>query len=278
MPTLTLNYADNIQETNLNLYQFGLRPEDEAEQVADFALADGRNNAITLVPDTDWGARLQRAFTERFELLGGRVVGAGVYPSKKNDYSVAIKKLLNLSSSEQRKSLIQHTIGLQTSFEPRRRQDVDMVFIAANSRQARLIKPQLKFHRAQSLPVYATSNISSSSGNSDDDRDLDDILFVDIPWMLDNVQNKEYQQVRKLWPDASKRFSRLFALGIDAYRLVPSLRRLMINPGESELLNTGRLSVDKNGRVKRALLMATYQKGVAQLLEQPPEVESMTLE
>ena len=86
--------------------------------------------------------------------------------------------------------------------------DVDMVFIAANSRQARLIKPQLKFHRAQTLPVYATSRISSSSGNSDDDRDLDEILFVDIPWMLDNENNREYQQVRKLWPDASRRFSR----------------------------------------------------------------------
>ena len=271
VPTLALNYAEETQKTNLDLYQFGLRPEDEAEQIADFALAEGRNHAITLVPDTNWGARLQKAFSERFEMLGGRVVGTQVYPSKENDYSAAIKNLLNLTSSERRRTLIQHTIGQQTSFEPRRRQDVDMVFIAANARQARLIKPQLKFHRAQTLPVYATSHISSSSGNSDSDRDLDEILFVDIPWMLDNSQSKDYRQVRKLWPDASKRFSRLFALGIDAYRMIPSLRRLMINPDESELLNTGRLSVDKYGRVRRALLMATFQKGVSQILPQSLE-------
>ncbi|MEE8364705.1 MAG: penicillin-binding protein activator [Gammaproteobacteria bacterium] len=271
VPTLALNYAEETREAMLNLYQFGLRPEDEAEQIADLALAEGRNHAVTLVPDTDWGARLQRAFTERFELLGGRVVGAEVYPSKKNDYSAAIKKLLNLTSSEQRRTMIQQTIGQKTSFESRRRQDVDMVFIAANSRQARLIKPQLKFYRAQTLPVYATSHISSSSGNPDDDRDLDGILFVDIPWMLDNAQNRDFRQVSKLWPDFSKRFSRLFALGIDAYRMIPSLRRLMIHPGESELLNTGRLTVDKNGHVKRALLMATYEKGVARLLQQPLE-------
>ncbi len=278
VPTLTLNYAEETTEAKLNLYQFGLKPEDEAEQIADFALAEGRNQAITLVPDTDWGARLQRAFSERFEMLGGRIVGTGVYPSKKNDYSAAIKKLLNLNSSEQRRKMIQQTIERKTSFEPRRRQDVDMIFIAANSRQARLIKPQLEFYRAQTLPVYATSHISSSSGNSDSDRDLDGILFVDIPWMLDNAQNQDFQQVSKLWPDSSKRFSRLFALGIDAYRMIPSLRRLMIRPGESELLNTGRLTVDEYGHVKRALLMATYDKGIARLLQRPLDAVNSVIE
>jgi hypothetical protein len=270
VPTLALNYAEDTREPTLNLYQFGLRPEDEAEQIADFALAEGRNLAITLVPDTEWGTRLQNAFTERFEKLGGRVVGSEFYPSKKNDYSASIKKLLNLSTSNSRHTIIQQVIGQPVSFEPRRRQDVDMVFIAANSRQARLIKPQLKFHQAQSLPVYATSHISSSNSNSDDDRDLNDIQFVDIPWMLDNSDNRDFQEIRHYWPSSSKHFSRLYALGIDAYRLIPALRRLMINPGETELRNTGQLSVDKNGRVKRALLIATYDRGIAKLLEQPP--------
>jgi outer membrane PBP1 activator LpoA protein len=144
-----------------------------------------------------------------------------------------------------------------------------MIFIAANSRQARLIKPQLKFHHAQDLPVYTTSHISSSGGNPDDDRDLDEILYVDIPWMLDNRNNPDYRQVSRLWPEESQRFSRLFALGIDAYRMIPSLRRLMINPEESRLHNTGTLSVDKHGRVKRSLMMATYEKGRATLLESP---------
>ena len=144
-----------------------------------------------------------------------------------------------------------------------------MIFIAANSRQARLIKPQLKFHHAQDLPVYATSHISSSNANPDDDRDLNEILFVDIPWMLDNRNNRDHKQISRLWPDSSQRFSRLFALGIDAYRMIPSLRRLMINPEETALHNTGLLSVDKTGRVKRSLLMATYEKGKTKLLQAP---------
>ena len=124
-------------------------------------------------------------------------------------------------------------------------------------------------HHAQDLPVYATSHISASNSNPDDDRDLDDILFVDIPWMLDNRDSHDHKQISYLWPDSSQRFSRLFALGIDAYRMIPSLRRLMINPTESIKHNTGLLSVDKTGRVRRSLLMATYEKGRTRLLETP---------
>ena len=273
VPTLTLNYGNEVERTELNLYQFGLRPEDEAEQVADYALAQDKHNALVLVPDTEWGMRLQQAFSKRFESLGGRVVDSSVYPAKNNDYSAAIKDLLNLTSSNHRRSILQQVIGEEVRFEARRRQDIDMIFIAANSRQARLIKPQLKFHRAQDLPVYATSHISSSNANPDDDRDLDEILFVDIPWMLDNRGNRDHQQISRLWPDDSQRFSRLFALGIDAYRMIPSLRRLMINPGESVSQNTGLLSVDKYGRIKRALMMATYEKGRAKLLLSPQPVQ-----
>ena len=226
-----------------------------------------------LVPDTEWGYRLQRAFSKRFEALGGHVVGSATYPAKKNDYSAAIKNLLNLTTSNHRKSILQQVIQEQVNFDARRRQDVDMIFIAANSRQARLIKPQLKFHHAQDLPVYATSHISSSQSNPDDDRDLNDILFVDIPWMLDNRSNPDHRQISRLWPEESRRFSRLFALGIDAYRIIPSLRRLMINPDESQLHNTGQLSVDRSGRVKRSLLMATYEKGRAKLLEAPQRLD-----
>jgi len=86
--------------------------------------------------------------------------------------------------------------------------------------------------------------------------------------MLDNSENQDFKQISHYWPDSSKRFSRLYALGIDAYRLIPALRRLMINPGETVLSNTGQLSVDKNGRIRRTLLMATYDKGVTSLLEQ----------
>ncbi len=271
IPTLTLNYADDDSIGINNLYQFGLRPEDEAEQIADYALVNAHYHAVTLTPDSNLGDRLRNAFTTRFEALGGLVVDSARYPASKNDYSASIKRLMNLNDSERRHSILQQVTRQKSEFIPRRRQDVDMVFIAGNPRQARLIKPQLKFHHAKDLPVYATSSISSSVSNADADRDLNGIQFVDTPWALDNSNNSDYQNIMQLWPKQNQRYARFFALGLDAYRLIPSLRRLMVNPQENVKLNTGTISVDSNGRVHRELLLATYEKGLARVLKQSVE-------
>ena len=275
VPTLTLNYADDDSFGINNLYQFGLRPEDEAEQIADYALVSNQYHAVTLTPDSKLGDRLNKAFTERFEALGGQVVESARYPSRKNDYSPSIKQLLNLNSSNRRHSLLDQITGEKSEFIPRRRQDVDMIFIAGNPRQARLIKPQLKFHHARGLEVYATSSISSSISDPDADRDLDDIIFVDTPWALTNTTNPDFAAIKKLWPKQSERYARFFAMGIDAYTLIPSLRRLLITPEEKIVLNSGTVSVDKNGRVHRELILATYKRGRAEILrDSVEEVES----
>ena len=268
VPTLTLNYADDAHHGAENLYQFGLSPEDEAEQVADYALVDGRYHALTLTPDTRLGERLRTAFSRRFEALGGQVVGGADYAARKSDYSVPIKQMLNLTSSYRRHDILQTVIGRKIEFIPRRRQDVDMIFIVGNPRQARLIKPQLKFHRAKDLPVYATSSVSSGSPDPDADRDLNGLLFVDTPWSLQNASNPDYQEVARRWPKSVKRYGRFFALGIDAYRLIPALRRLLANPGEKVAMNSGILSVDRNGRVHRELILATFEKGLARVLKE----------
>ncbi len=272
VPTLTLNYADDNSYGINNLYQFGLRPEDEAEQIADYALINSQYHAITLTPDSKLGERLNKAFTDRFEALGGQVVDTARYPSRKNDYSPSIKQLLNLNSSNRRHSILQQVTAEKSEFIPRRRQDVDMIFITGNPRQARLIKPQLKFHHAKGLKVYATSSISSSISNPDADRDLNEILFVDTPWALTSNTNADFSNIKKLWPKQSERYARFFALGIDAYNLIPSLRRLLINPEEKMAMNTGSITVDKNGRIHRELIMATYLKGRAEVLKQSVEI------
>ncbi len=267
VPTLTLNYASDTNRGANDLFQFGLSPEDEAEQVADYALVDGRYHALTLTPDTRLGKRLSRAFSRRFEALGGQVVGGAEYAARKSDYSLPIKHMLNLSSSYRRHDILQTVLGRKIEFIPRRRQDVDMIFIVGNPRQARLIKPQLKFHRAMDLPVYATSMVSSGTPDADADRDLNGLLFVDTPWSLQNDSNPDYQQIARRWPKSVKRYGRFFALGIDAYRLIPSLRRLLLNPGEKLPMNTGTITLDANGRVHRELLLVTFEKGLAKIIK-----------
>jgi len=271
VPTLALNYSQ--QENNAhNLFQFGLKPEDEAEQVADYALLDSHYTAATLMPDTAWGQRLNKAFKLHYERLGGSIYSEAKYPSKSNDYGLAIKNLLNLSQSKSRHSFIQTVIGEKTEFHPRRRQDIDMIFIGANARQARIIKPQLKFHYAQDIQVYGTSHIANSNSkkSADNDRDLNGVYYVDMPWTLKSKQFNETKDIAKYWPTLNKSHGKLFALGIDAYRLIPQLKRLKLNPNETYKGLTGNLSIDQQGLIHRELLLATYKKG--KQVEITPEI------
>ena len=71
----------------------------------------------------------------------------------------------------QRYQRLRANIGGPLQFDPRRRQDIDFVFLAADAKAGRLIKSQLKFHYSGDLPVYSTSSIYSRDGRSDSDLD-----------------------------------------------------------------------------------------------------------
>ena len=263
-PVLSLNYLPgDADERPQDLYQFGLLPEDEAREAADAAIQNEHFNAVTLVPAGDWGGRMSDAFRSRFETLGGVVVESSRYNSEASDYGRPIQTLLNLDSSYARERRLQNTIGRDVRFEPRRRQDIEMIFMAAMPRQARLLEPQLEFHRAGDLPVYAPSHVFSGVPDPDSDWDINGLFFTDIPWILDNLEDPAplYRSVTGHWPGARGQYPRLYALGIDAFAVLPHLRRL----GESDhgVLNgrTGRLTLDVDGRVHRQPRWGTFIKG-----------------
>jgi outer membrane PBP1 activator LpoA protein len=270
VPILTLNYAENPLSLSDNLYQFGLLPEDEARQVAELAIRDNHTTAAVLVPDSDWGRRLQSAFTERFEELGGSVLTYQQYPTNVDDYSRQLKMLFNLDDSEARHRDLQHILGTRLNFMPYRRQDIDMIFLAGTNRSARGIIPALKFHHAGDLPVYATSHVYSGY-HDQADRDLEGVIFCDLPWTLttDNTLKQDFSTV---WKD-QRTYTRLFALGIDAYNIVQNLQYLQAHDYARFSGETGSISIDENQRLHRELLWAKFNNGIPVYLDLtiPPE-------
>jgi hypothetical protein len=139
-----------------------------------------------------------------------------------------------------------------------------MIFIAATPRDARQIKPQFKFHYAGELPVYATSHIFSGEIDRNADRDIDDLFYCDMPWVLSDSPLK--QTLQKLWP-SQIHYGRFFALGADAYNLVPYLGRLQSKTWERFSGYTGNIYLDSQNRLHRELLWARFVKGIPQLLD-----------
>jgi outer membrane PBP1 activator LpoA protein len=266
VPVLTLNYADR-GNTPSGFYQFGLSPEQEAQQVAERAWLDGNNRALVMTPDSPWGERVARAFSEHWQKLGGILLKQEAYPDDKNDFSVQIQSLLELDLSKDRARKLRAVLHSDLRFEPRRRQDADYVFLAAFPRQARLIRPQLKFHYASGLPIYSTSHVFSGIRSRYKDRDMDDIEFCDTPWTLEQNPSPLKRRLTRLWPEQSRDYSRFFALGIDAYELIPQLDYLHMFRHERFNGVTGILSLNEDRRVFRTLEWARFDKGLPTLLQ-----------
>ncbi|MEJ2141748.1 MAG: penicillin-binding protein activator [Gammaproteobacteria bacterium] len=262
VPTLALNNEldDNIPE---NLFQFGLSPEDEARQVAERTWLDGHVNAAVLVPQGPWGERVYHAFAERWQQIGGKIVEVQQYIARDNDFSQPIRKLMNIDESQSRYRSVEYLLNRKVKFTPRRRQDVDFIFIAAYPRQARQIRPQLKFYHASDLPVYATSHVYTGNLNQERDRDMDGLAFGDMPWVLS--ESTTHRSLRtELEPYISKagnRLQRLYALGVDAYNIIAALNTLKRYPYERYDGETGSLSLDGKQRIHRQLTWVKFRSG-----------------
>jgi len=280
VPVLALNYlADPEASVPASFHQFGLAPEDEARQVAEAAVRNDRLHALALTPGNAWGDRLLAAFSERLERLGGVVLEETRYDPESTDYARPIQLLLDLDASRARYRRLREVIGTDVRFEPRRRDDAEVIFLAAQPQQARLAVPQLEFHRIGNIPVYATSHVFSGEVNPDDDWDMNGLFFTEIPWILDRAADtptRFQRMVEARWPAGTERDQRLFALGADALEIVPLLERLRAGSGTAHAGRTGSLTVDFRGRVERELGWARFDKGRPQPIEQPRiETEEM---
>ncbi|NIR61357.1 MAG: penicillin-binding protein activator, partial [Gammaproteobacteria bacterium] len=123
--------------------------------------------------------------------------------------------------------------------------------MAAFPRQARQLRPQLEFHQAQDLPVYATSHIYTGISDAEADRDIDGVIFGDMPWVLDPAGSGGSLRVdvESLWSDSVSAFVRLYAFGADAYRLVRELGKLRAQQYAEYEGVTGNLSLNESNKI-----------------------------
>ena len=247
-----------------DIYHFTLMPEVEARQAAERAWLTGFANAIAFIRDGPWGARIYQAFADELERLGGVLLDHRALPTDATDVGVPAAATLGVLRSHERARDVSRVIGLKAGHEPRRRQDIDFVFIAALPADARQLMPQLAFHHGGDLPVLATSHVWSGVPDSANDRDLDGVSFGDMPWL---VAPNEADRILREQLDAAlsgqrMTLPRLHAFGADAYRLATGLRRIVNDQSASIYGHTGRLTLGANHRISRRLTWTRFVDGV----------------
>jgi outer membrane PBP1 activator LpoA protein len=268
VPVLALNEAgdgsaaigDSTSMLSAGFYQFGLVPEDEVRQTAARAWSDGHTRAIALVPDSSWGERLLAAFAEQWRKLGGTLLGQIAYTNDPSAYAMSVKQALNIDLSEARAAALRKFLRRPIVFEPRRRADVDFVFLAAFPVNARQLLPQLRYYRAEAVPVYATSHVFTGVIDTGRDQDLDGVIFGDMPWLVGAADVDSFNAVSQGWAESTQ-VRRLFAFGIDAYRIIPYLARMRVQHRTRVPGATGLLHMDAAGRIHRELTWLRFADG-----------------
>lgn len=270
VPVLALNDIPGAPLPG-GVYSFALSPEDEARQVAEHIWLDGHSRGIALYPQSRWGERIYDAFRNRWQELGGELVEASSYVTDGHDFANPVRQLLNIDESKIRHRYIRSQASEDIKFEMRRRQDIDFVFLAGYPKQARQLRPQFDFYNAGSLPVYATSHVYSGTPDRKADRDMNGITFGDMPWTIANQDTDKALRdaVQRNWAKDRKAYTRLFAFGVDAWRLLPHIERLSRYRFARVAGSTGSLRVDEYNRVHRGLKWAAFKAGEPRIIQPP---------
>ncbi len=243
IPVLALNTIPEDNTTQNLLYQFGLLPEDEVTAVGQLALRQGHKNALILAPDNDWGHRLASTFKHFWQSNRGNVADTGYFKSN-HDLDEKIQGLLRVNGGN-------------------RRQDADMIFIAASPEIARHIKPLLSLYSANNLPIYATSSVYSGANLSKYEQDMNGIRFCDMPWILQPSSHlQDENQTLERLSKQGQQAPRFYALGMDAYQLALQLGRSNHLPSYGISGYTGNLHLNGYQRIERGLVCAKFEQGV----------------
>jgi outer membrane PBP1 activator LpoA protein len=216
-PTLALNYPDTPVDLPRQMLLIGLSIEDEARQVAQWAGSEhpgGR--ALVLAGPAAWQQRIARAFEARWSQLGRTaqrvelpVAGGYVDPA-------AIAEL-------------------RTRLEIDR---PDLLFAATDAGELR----QLRGALGTAIPCYGTSSLNPGGERGAAVPELDGVRLLDLPWQVQPAHAAVMVYPRWLASGSTPDMDRLYALGIDAFRVA---RETALRPRAAFTLDgvTGKLSV-----------------------------------
>lgn len=197
MPLITLNYPEWDGGAPPNMLAFGLAIEHEARQLVRSVLEDLRR-AGTGTP-----------LTPRFVVVSGQGAlarrAAGAFRDALRDggeRSVVVTPALD-------------RMGLDGMAAQVARGEFVGAFLALDAREAIVVRSRLP----KELPLFATSLVHAGGAEAElTAGELEGVRFADMPWLLqpDHSAVMIYPRPEESW---SAELQRLYALGIDAYRL-----------------------------------------------------------
>ena len=271
VPIISLNKLPETLAAE-NIYYFSLSSNDEAIAAAKKMHHDGIKHPLVLAPNNRTGNRLSEEFNKQWQSLTDASSETYKYKSR-SDMQNTVTSLFAVTSSNQRIRLMHNLVGADVKAKTRSRRDIDAIYIIATPSEAMLAIPYISTTQnpyAPQVTVYASSRTHGNNLSRSQNRDLNGLIFSDMPWLL-NPDRDLKQQTLALWPNMSKIQQNLFAMGYDTFKLIPTLLQLRNFPNLRLAGQTGILYINDNGIIEREFSWAKYRSGKIKLEESYPE-------
>ena len=262
--------------TSLNYY--GLAPEDEAKQLAEFIFNKGYRAPIVIAAQSSLYQRMDDTFKKHWRILNNqenkqRANITSVSFNDSNSLREGITQALDVAQSNQRINQIEYMTNDEVYNMPRSRRDIDAIVAFASPQDTELLNPiieaSLNPYDGKQVPVYATSRSMDYDSGKNQWRDLQNVHFIDMPWLMPSHSWQPLQnEVEQAWQNQNTMQKRLFAFGFDAYQLLPQLGMLNTLKYLSHEGLTGTLSLNQQGEVIRKQPQAIIRNEKVQMLSE----------
>lgn len=254
-PIIALNRPETLASTEASHWlAMSLAPEDEARQIARLAFGRGLRRALVIRPDTEWGRRMEVTLNEQWRGLGG-VTASAVTLTAEPSLSEQIGAGTGAIDSELRIQALEQAFEAPIEARARRRKDFDVVFLLARDpEEARRLRPLLIYHYSGDVPVYSSS-AAYSGHDQGQNQDLNDLILVETPAVIDAIK--------------IDRFTRLNALGFDAVRMMDHWQQAEATDAPVFRGRTGILRRRANGEIERELNSVAFDGGKLKALALP---------
>lgn len=224
--TLALNQLDDGTPLPSAIFSFPLSVESDGRMLARRALSSGARRVDVIEGDSPLMKRFSSAFATTWTSEGGRVPDAFRFDAAP-DVLTQLRRTLAQNAS-------------------------DAVLLAVNGDRAALVKPFIGGIRA-----YASGLVFERPAQAVA-RDLDGVRVVEIPWLLTPDAPQFSGLPRRDFDSAA--LARLYALGLDAYRVAAAFQDGP--PPRFELEGaTGHVSLVPGRQFLREGSMAVYRDG-----------------
>ncbi|MEP0496366.1 MAG: penicillin-binding protein activator, partial [Paraglaciecola sp.] len=251
-------------------YFFSLAPEDEAQQLARHILKHQLVHPVIFAAEGSSTQRMAQAFINEWKKQTNNTPELTTFTTNK-DMRIQVSSVLDVAQSKARIKEIEYLSNKEVFGVERNRRDIDAIILFASPEQTELLNPiieaSLSPFARKSLSVFASSRSYSIDINQNSLRDLRNLTFTDMPWMLPNHDWKALSsEVNELWPQEKDSLLRLFAMGVDAYNLIPQLRTLRLLSNVNSHGLTGDINIDSLGIIHRNLPLAQVKQDKVTLI------------